>query len=438
MKKTKKRVRSRERHLGQVLIESLRQFGSIDDVSDLVKRGAMVNVKDHGETALHVAARRSTFKVCEKLLMEKADVNSRDSKGLTPLHMASMRGSGVLVRLFLKHGANSEARDMENRTPADVVKSESDAANVLGRRYRGSLYGPPTTSTKNNAWVHQIKELTVDDDDDDGDDVTSTPPPPPQSPQSPQNTSSSRIQEQQQEQQQKEEPPTPPPITPYHHPVKPRRHELSRIEMRRKAQKLRDQNNRLVTAFTNLITTQPSYSPSSSSPKRIMTSELISQSSLESKRSEVALWLKRLRMDRYINTFLLSGFVSLPLVATITNSNLKDMGIAKAHIEKVLVPAIRDLSSSQAIMHERARNACDMEYTTARATNLIVKESKTSMSSSTKYIYVRENERYSPETHDWGRAYPKHTNLNSTDPPRWCDETGKFLLKLQLNSTHIT
>ena len=348
--------------------------------------------------------------VCETLIEFEADVHGVDREGKTPLHMASMRGSGVLVRLLLKHGADANVKDKKDLTPADVVKSDSGAESVFGnaRKYRGSIYGPPTVNTEKTAWVHQIDEIE-------------TPPPPPPPVPSPEKSTVLTIQEN--EKQEDEAPPSPPtPI--YHHPVRPRKHDISRFEMRKRAEKLRNQNERLLTAFTNLISSSSSTMATTitTAPKQ-RTSALISRSNLESRRSEVALWLKRLRMDRYINTFLLSGFVSLPLVATITKMNLKDMGIAKAHIEKVLGPAIKNLASSQAIMHERARNACDMEYNTRGDDRLVaVRESKTS--STCEYIYVRENERYSPETNDWGRAYPKMSNLKSTDPPRWCDETG--------------
>ena len=221
--------------------------------------------------------------------------------------------------------------------------------------------GPPTVNTEKTAWVHQIDEIE-------------TPPPPPPVP-SPEKSTLLTIQEN--EKQEDEAPPSPPtPI--YHHPVRPRKHDISRFEMRKRAEKLRNQNQRLLTAFTDLISSSSKATTTTTPPKQ-RTSALISRSNLESRRSEVALWLKRLRMDRYINTFLLSGFVSLPLVATVTKTNLKDMGVAKAHIEKVLGPAIKNLASSQAIMHERARNACDMEYNTRGDDRLVaVRESKTS------------------------------------------------------------
>ena len=167
------RIRTREKHLGLVLIESLRQFASLEDVKNLLRQGAVVNMRDpvtresvrltitHSHLlqsnpytlshkiksqALHVAARRSTVSVCETLIEFKADVHSVDREGKTPLHMASMRGSGVLVRLLLKHGADANAKDKKDLTPADVVKSDSGAESVFGntRKYRGSIYGPPT------------------------------------------------------------------------------------------------------------------------------------------------------------------------------------------------------------------------------------------------------------------------------------------------------
>ena len=150
-----------------------------------------------------------------------------------------MRGSGVLVRLLLKHGADANVKDKKDLTPADVVKSDSGAESVFGntRKYRGSIYGPPTVNTEKTAWVHQIDEIE-------------TPPPPPPPVPSPEKSIVLTVQEN--EKQEDEAPPSPPtPI--YHHPVRPRKHDISRFEMRKRAEKLRNQNQRLLTAFTNLI-----------------------------------------------------------------------------------------------------------------------------------------------------------------------------------------
>jgi hypothetical protein len=40
------RIRTREKHLGLVLIESLRQFASLEDVKNLLRQGAVVNMRD--------------------------------------------------------------------------------------------------------------------------------------------------------------------------------------------------------------------------------------------------------------------------------------------------------------------------------------------------------------------------------------------------------
>ena len=54
------RIRTREKHLGLVLIESLRQFASLEDVKNLLRQGAVVNMRDP-VTRESVRSRNSLF-----------------------------------------------------------------------------------------------------------------------------------------------------------------------------------------------------------------------------------------------------------------------------------------------------------------------------------------------------------------------------------------
>eukprot|EP00940_MAST-03C_sp_MAST-3C-sp2_P002168 g2168.t1 len=155
----------------------------------------------------------------------------------------------------------------------------------------------------------------------------------------------------------------------------------------------------------------------------------------QSRRSEVAIWLRRLRMERYISTFLISGFVSFHLVAGMTSKDLSDIGIAKAHAAKVLLPAIRRLQVRGAIAFERAKNAADLAHDAPGALVLhskagyvaapIPPRPEEKMGEDFEYDYAWENERFStnPDV-GWGRGYPRSSNLLPNDPSRWTDSCG--------------
>lgn len=95
------------------------QWNDIDRVEYLLGNGVPVDIRDHaGYTALHYAARNGHYQICVKLLLHKADINSRTNcGGTTALHRAAMMGHTDIVKLLLKFGADPNILDADGNTP---------------------------------------------------------------------------------------------------------------------------------------------------------------------------------------------------------------------------------------------------------------------------------------------------------------------------------
>ncbi|CAF1049365.1 unnamed protein product [Rotaria sordida] len=72
---------------------------------------------EHGETILHIAARKGDLKQLKKELKDGANVNEEDNAGWTPLHEAVTKNKFKAAHFLLKSGANSNAFGPEGQTP---------------------------------------------------------------------------------------------------------------------------------------------------------------------------------------------------------------------------------------------------------------------------------------------------------------------------------
>ncbi|CAF4173907.1 unnamed protein product [Rotaria sp. Silwood2] len=72
---------------------------------------------EHGETIVHITARKGDLKQLRKILKAGANVNEADNAGWTPLHEAVTKNQFKAARLLLKSGANSNAPGPEGQTP---------------------------------------------------------------------------------------------------------------------------------------------------------------------------------------------------------------------------------------------------------------------------------------------------------------------------------
>ncbi|XP_034264871.1 ankyrin repeat domain-containing protein 6 isoform X5 [Pantherophis guttatus] len=153
--------------------------GHVDNVVQLINRGAKVAVTKHGRTPLHLAAYKGHLHVVQILLKASCDVDLQDDSdqtalhratvvgntdvisalihegcaldrqdkdGNTALHEASWHGFSQSAKLLVKAGANVLARNKAGNTPLHLAcqNNHSESVRVL-------LLGGSRTDIKNNA-----------------------------------------------------------------------------------------------------------------------------------------------------------------------------------------------------------------------------------------------------------------------------------------------
>ncbi|KAM6467060.1 ankyrin repeat domain-containing protein 6 isoform 5-T8 [Liasis olivaceus] len=153
--------------------------GQVDNVVQLINKGAKVAVTKHGRTPLHLAAYKGHLGVVQILLKASCDVDlqddgdqtalhratvvgntdvisalihegcaldRQDKDGNTALHEASWHGFSQSAKLLVKAGANVLARNKAGNTPLHLAcqNSHSESVRVL-------LLGGSRTDIKNNA-----------------------------------------------------------------------------------------------------------------------------------------------------------------------------------------------------------------------------------------------------------------------------------------------
>ena len=94
-------------------------FGYFDIVLKLLKFGANPRLKNNnGESALALSCMQENHKICEKLIMAKADVNETDIFNKTPLLKAARHNTDYsILELLLKNGAKTDIADDNGNTP---------------------------------------------------------------------------------------------------------------------------------------------------------------------------------------------------------------------------------------------------------------------------------------------------------------------------------
>uniref|UniRef100_A0A8C6VEE3 Ankyrin repeat domain-containing protein 6 n=1 Tax=Naja naja TaxID=35670 RepID=A0A8C6VEE3_NAJNA len=153
--------------------------GQVDNVVQLINKGAKVAVTKHGRTPLHLAAYKGHLHVVQILLKASCDVDLQDDSdqtalhratvvgntdvisalihegcaldrqdkdGNTALHEASWHGFSQSAKLLVKAGANALARNKAGNTPLHLAcqNNHSESVRVL-------LLGGSRTDIKNNA-----------------------------------------------------------------------------------------------------------------------------------------------------------------------------------------------------------------------------------------------------------------------------------------------
>ena len=99
--------------LGRKLYEccSKAEAGPVSEIESLLLNHAAVDWSEDSRTPLSIAAELGHAAVCGMLLDHKADIDSRDSKGISPLHYAALGGDLATCELLLERRANVHAHD---------------------------------------------------------------------------------------------------------------------------------------------------------------------------------------------------------------------------------------------------------------------------------------------------------------------------------------
>jgi ankyrin repeat protein len=108
---------------GRTALHEAAEGGDAEIVSLLIKRGALLNIKDDkGDTPLHcVAAGCESYKtgcasVISILLKAGADINIKNKRGRTPLHTATAYDNRNAVNALLKNHAQINLQDSKGNT----------------------------------------------------------------------------------------------------------------------------------------------------------------------------------------------------------------------------------------------------------------------------------------------------------------------------------
>ncbi|MCE3046703.1 ankyrin repeat domain-containing protein [Helicobacter kayseriensis] len=103
-----------------------------DIVELMISRGADINAKSYGETALlKVTGRKVNDVTLAKILLGNgAKVNVQDSQGNTPLYHAIMNKNGKMIKLLLDNGADMYIKNKRGDSPARFILSKKSMPSV--------------------------------------------------------------------------------------------------------------------------------------------------------------------------------------------------------------------------------------------------------------------------------------------------------------------
>jgi ankyrin repeat protein len=115
---------NRKNQAGETLLHRAAAAGKVDEVRDLIERGALINVQcNAGWTPLHKASLKGYVEIVQLLSKHgaKTDIQSTDEHD-TPLHDACSNGHLKVVQVLLEHGANPCIQNVQGSFPHENVK----------------------------------------------------------------------------------------------------------------------------------------------------------------------------------------------------------------------------------------------------------------------------------------------------------------------------
>lgn len=97
----------------------------------LLEKGADIDGKHNGLTALHHAVKYGHEAVTRLLLEKGADFERKDSHGLTPLHSAAANGNETVALMLLEKGADIEGKEYNGQTALHLAAQYGHETFVL-------------------------------------------------------------------------------------------------------------------------------------------------------------------------------------------------------------------------------------------------------------------------------------------------------------------
>ena len=81
-----------------------------------------LNTRDsNGNTILHIAINLGMLEVARSIIQDGGDIHAINRWGSTPLHAATSSYNADCVELLLEHDANPNAKDNYGRSPVDIA-----------------------------------------------------------------------------------------------------------------------------------------------------------------------------------------------------------------------------------------------------------------------------------------------------------------------------
>ncbi|XP_009875949.1 PREDICTED: ankyrin repeat domain-containing protein 6 isoform X5 [Apaloderma vittatum] len=120
--------------------------GQVENVVQLINKGAKVAVTKHGRTPLHLAAHKGHLHVVQVLLKAGCDLDIQDDSDQTALHRAAVVGNTDVIATLIQEGCALDRQDKAGNTPLHLAcqNSHSQSTRVL-------LLGGSRADLKNNA-----------------------------------------------------------------------------------------------------------------------------------------------------------------------------------------------------------------------------------------------------------------------------------------------
>ncbi|XP_075058879.1 ankyrin repeat domain-containing protein 6 isoform X2 [Mixophyes fleayi] len=90
--------------------------GQVDNVVQLINKGAKVAVTKHGRTPLHLAANKGHLNVVQILLKAGCDLDIQDDGHQTALHRAAVVGNSDILAVLIQEGCALDRQDKDGNT----------------------------------------------------------------------------------------------------------------------------------------------------------------------------------------------------------------------------------------------------------------------------------------------------------------------------------